>query len=29
MSFMDLSLAYNREVNKRFIKDDNTNDNGM
>jgi len=26
---MDLSLAYNREVNKRFIKGDNTNDNGM
>jgi len=29
MSFMDLSLAYNRQVNKRFIKGDNTNDNGM
>lgn len=28
-SFMDLSLVYNRAVNKRFIKDDNTDDNGM
>lgn len=28
-SFMDLSLAYNRAVNKRFIKGDNTDDNGM